>query len=724
MHRSSDLEGVAIIGMSGRFPGARNPEQLWHNLVNGVETITRFDDRELEFSVATSRRTNGRKIVSARSVLEDVDQFDAEFFGMHPREAEVIDPQHRLFLECAWEALEVAGYDPETYGGLIGVYAGLSLNTYLLFNLCRDRAFAADLAGGYQVDNYLSMLGNDKDFLPTRVSYKLNLRGPSVNVQSACSTSLVAICQACTSLLNYQSDMVLAGGVSITFPQKRNYLYQEDGMVSPDGTCRALDADAQGTVFGHGVAVVLLKRLADAVTDGDHVLAVIKGSAINNDGSAKVGYAAPSVAAQAEVIAMAQAAAGVDPDSISYVEAHGTATPLGDPIEVAALTRAFRSSGATTNGTCALGTAKTHLGHLDVAAGATGLIKTVLQLQNEKIPPLLHFKSPNPQIDLANSPFFPCTNLLEWKRSDRPRRAGVSAFGVGGTNAHVIVEEAPPLEATSASRSHQLLVLSARSENALRTMSENLAVHLEQDSTRSLPDIAFTLHRGRRSFLHRRTLVVRDTDDAIASLRSVGGRSSVTGKAPRTEPSVVFLFPGQGSQYVGMGRALYEGEPVFRGAIDSCAEILPKGRQRDFRHVLYPDASEHAEAERQLDGTSITQPAIFATEYALAKLWLSWGVKPSALIGHSIGEYVCAVLAGTFALEDALGLLATRAQLMSELPGGSMIAVRQSPSDVGSYLPSDASIAAINSPTDLYDLGSHGNDPGASRGTTREKDRL
>ncbi|HRJ74153.1 MAG TPA: type I polyketide synthase, partial [Terrimicrobiaceae bacterium] len=497
---------IAIIGMSGRFPGAPDVDAFWDNLIHGVETITRFTEAELEFSVATPEAVaNGQTFVRARGILESPDKFDPAFFGIHPREAAVMDPQHRIFLECAWEAMEMAGHEPSGYPGLIGVYAGLSLNTYLLYNLSRGTGYSARLAGNYQVGEYQAMLGNDKDFLPTRVAYKMNLRGPAMAVQTACSTSLVAVSQACAALQTYQCDMALAGGVSVTFPQRRDYLYQEDGMVSPDGTCRSFDAGAQGTVFGHGSAVVLLKRHADAVADGDNVLAVIRGSAVNNDGSGKIGFAAPSVNAQADVIAMAHAAADVEPDSISYIEAHGTGTPLGDPIEVAALTKAFRSGGSSGTGFCALGTGKTHIGHLDVAAGATGLIKTVLQLQHGVIPALLHYHAPNPRIDFAGSPFVPVAENREWPRSNTPRRAGVSAFGVGGTNAHVVLEEAPVRTFLPPPRPTQLFVLSARTASALETMAANLASHLEKHPGLPLADAAFTLARGRTALAFRRT---------------------------------------------------------------------------------------------------------------------------------------------------------------------------------------------------------------------------
>ena len=698
-NEAGSLEGIAVIGMSGRFPGAGDVHEFWRNLINGIDSISRFSQEELDFSVATGdAAAPGQKIVQARAILDNVDQFDADFFGINPREAEVMDPQHRLFLECAWESLETAGYDTGRYPGMIGVFAGCAMNTYLLYNLCKDRETAAWLCGNYQVGEYSTILGNDKDFLPTRVSYKLNLKGPSMAIQTACSTSLVAICQACSNLLTYQCDIAIAGGVSISVPQKRDYLFQDGSLISSDGACRAFDAAADGTVFGNGVAVVLLKRLADAVADGDTVLAVIKGWAVNNDGAAKVSYAAPSVEAQAGVIAMAQAAANVDPESISYVEAHGTGTPLGDPIEIAALTKAFREGGATRHGFCAIGTAKTHVSHLDIAAGATGLIKTVLQLQHGLIPPLLHFKSPNPKIDFAQSPFFPVTKTADWKPGGQPRRAGVSSFGVGGTNAHVIVEEAPKIEAAGSARTQQLLLLSARTETALKKMTENLATHLVTHPEQNLGDVAYTLQKGRKPFVYRRALVAHDVIGAVEKLRSGDAKTLVSGKSPQSEPQVVFVFPGQGAQFVEMGRGLYDTEPVFRREVDRSAEILKTFTGTDIRAVLYPVAASRPHAEIQINETAITQPAIFTIEYALAKLWLSWGIKPAVLIGHSIGEYVAAVLAETFTLENALALLAARARLMQALPGGSMLAVRLDGPTIETMLPAGAALAALNTP--------------------------
>lgn len=699
MESTQDLEGIAIIGMSGRFPGARNVEQLWENLVAGKECISRFSDEELEFSVVdTDAQAAGVRRVAARGILEDVDKFDAAFFGIYPKEAELMDPQHRIFLECAWESLESAGYNPDSYPGLIGVFAGVSLNTYLLYNLSSDGRFANQLAGNYQVGQYHAMLGNDKDFLPTRVSYKLNLKGPSMAIQTACSSSLVAISQACSSLLGYQSDMALAGGVSITFPQKRDYLYEEDGMVSVDGTCRTFDSEAKGTVFGHGCAVLLLKRLSDAVKDGDNILAVIRGSAINNDGSDKVGYAAPSVNAQADVIAMAQAAADVNPDTISYVEAHGTGTPLGDPIEIAALTKAFQEGGAKGKSYCAIGTGKPNISHLDVAAGATGVIKTVMQLQHGVIPPLLNYRSPNPKIDFANSPFFPVTRLLDWKRGEKPRRAGISAFGVGGTNAHVVLEEAPLRKPRVAASNYEVFPLSARTEPALAIMKENLANRIVSDPDIDLADVAYTLQVGRKEFDHRWIAVASSREQLIEELRS-DRASGCQSTASAGIPKCVFLFPGQGSQYVDMGWELYRDEPVYRNAVDQCAGILMAHLGRDVRHVLYPkDEKSRVEALREINQTWMTQPAIFVVEYALAKLWESRGIKPDVVIGHSIGEYVCAVLAESLGLDDALALLSLRAKLMAALPTGAMLSVRLSATEIDKLLPQGAVVAAANSP--------------------------
>jgi amino acid adenylation domain-containing protein len=692
------LEGVAIIGMAGRFPGAQSVAQFWRNQLDGVESISHFTVEELE--VPRARELSERSTyVRARSILTDIDMFDAEFFGIYPREAELMDPQHRLFLECCWQALEDAAYDPFTYQGSIGVHAGCSIPSYFLSRLCTNAEFIQSFTGGYQVGNYLEMLGNSLDFLSTRVSYKLNLRGPSFTLQAGCSTSLVAVCQAAQSLLTYQGDMALAGGVSITLPQKRGSEYQEGGMTSPDGHCRAFDADARGTVFGSGVGVVLLKRMEDAVRDGDHIYSVIRGSALNNDGSSKVGFTAPSIEGQSRVIAMAQEAAGISPDMIGYIEAHGTGTPLGDPIELAALTQAF-SARTTAKQFCALGTAKTNIGHLDVAAGVTGLINATNILHHGILPPTLHFHSPNPKFDLGNSPFFVNTKLREWKSDQRPRRAGVSAFGVGGTNAHVILEEAPVQTASDSPRPAQLLILSARTEKALEQATDNLVEHLKSQPAPHLADAAWTLQVGRRRFPHRRAAVVRDIPEAIQALSQRDPKRVRTRISTNDSASVHFLFPGQGSQHPNMGRQVYESEPVFRQAIDRCCAILLPHMGEDLRPLLYPSRAASDVENRRITDTVIAQPAIFTVEYALAQLWLSWGIRPQAMMGHSVGEFVAACLAGVFSLEDALALVAARGRMMQKVAPGGMLSVRLSESEIRARLNGhDLAIAAVNAPS-------------------------
>jgi len=689
----NSLEGIAIIGMSGQFPGAKNIDKFWHNLRNGIESVSYFTEQELAHAGVDAAVLKDPNYVKAKAVLEDIELFDASFFGFSPREAEITDPQHRFFLECAWSAIENAGYNTETFEGSISVYAGASgMNTYFLNNLYSNHDLRQSV-GDYQL-----FVANDKDFLPTRVSYKLNLKGPSVAVQTACSTSLVAICLACESLLNYKSDLAIAGGVSIMVPQQIGYLYQEGMILSPDGHCRAFDAKAQGTVIGSGVGIVVLKRLEDALADGDYIHAVIKGSAINNDGSAKVGYTAPSVNGQAEVIAEAMAMAEVEPETITYIEAHGTGTPLGDPIEIAALTQAFRAS-TQKQGFCAIGSVKTNVGHLDTAAGITGLIKTVLALKHKLLPPSLHFEVPNPEIDFTNSPFYVNAKLWEWKADSTPRRAGVSSFGIGGTNAHVVIEEAPIVETSGESRPKQLLVLSAKTSSALDTATANLLEHLKQHPDLNLADVAYTCQIGRRALGHRRMLVCCDRDDAVSALLTLEPKRVKTSFQLSRERPIVFMFPGQGAQYVNMALELYQVESVFREQVDLCSELLLPQLGLELRQVFYPNEDQAEVATQQLQQTAITQPALFVIEYALAKLWMHWGVRPQAMIGHSIGEYVAACLAGVFSLSDALALVAARGRLMQKLPGGDMLAVPLPEKEVQPLLDKQLSLAAINGPS-------------------------
>lgn len=681
---------IAIIGMAGRFAQARDLGAFWRNLRDGVESLSTLTDAEVAAVGLSPAITADPHYVRTASVLEDVELFAASFFDYLPREADLIDPQQRFFLECAWEALEDAGYDSERYAGVIGVYAGASLSTYLLNIFANPDA--TRLMSRFQI-----MIGNDKDHLATRVSYKLNLKGPSLSVQTTCSTSLVAVHLACQSLLYGECDLALAGGVSIRVPQKTGYLHQEGGISSPDGHCRAFDAQAQGTIGGNGVGVVVLKRLAEALEDGDFISGIIKGSAINNDGSLKVGYTAPSIEGQAAVIKEALAIADVEPEAITYVETHGTGTTLGDPIEIAALTKAYR---ATTQEKqfCAVGSVKTNLGHLDAAAGVTGLIKTVLALKHEMIPPSLHFERPNPKIDFQNSPFFVNARLRPWERTSRPRRAGVSSFGIGGTNAHVIVEEAPAAQESGDSRAVQLLLLSAKTQTALESATANLAAHLEQHTEADLPDVAYTLQVGRRAFKHRRIIVCRERVEAVAALRGRDAAQVSTNLCELRARSIAFSFPGQGTQYVNMGLELYRNEQAFSEQVDRCAEILRPHLGLDLRTVLYPPGGATEAAQQRLTQTDLAQTSLFVIEYALARLWMEWGVRPAAMIGHSIGEYVAACLAGVFSLEDALGLVASRGRLMQAMPAGAMLTVALGEKEVAARLTGDLSLAVVNGP--------------------------
>jgi phthiocerol/phenolphthiocerol synthesis type-I polyketide synthase E len=686
---TNSIEGIAIIGMAGRFPGAKNVDEFWENLRDGVESISFFSEQELESFGIDESVLRDPRYVKARGVLEDIELFDASFFGFNPREAEITDPQHRFFLESAWQALESSGYNSETYEGSIGVYAGAgSFNTYFLNNLYPNHQLRESV-GDFQL-----AIANDKDFLSTRISYKLNLKGPSITVQTACSTSLVAISMACQSLLNYQCDMALAGGVSIGVTQKAGYFYKEGMILSPDGHCRAFDAKAQGTVSGSGVGIVVLKRLEEAIADGDYIHAVIKGSALNNDGAFKIGYTAPSIDGQAQAIADALAIAEIPPETVSYIEAHGTGTSLGDPIEIAALTQAF-SVETKKKGFCAIGSAKSNIGHLDTAAGVTGLIKTVQALKHKLIPPSLHFEQPNPKIDFANSPFYVNTKLSEWKEGKTPRRAGVSSFGIGGTNAHVVLEEAPTVEKSGESRPSQLLVLSAKTSSALDSATVNLSEYLKQHPEENLADVAYTLQVGRRAFSHRRIVVCNDIEDGITSLDTLDKKVFTSFQESKDRP-VVFMFSGQGSQYINMSWELYQVEPTFREQIALCSEILKPHLEIDLRDLLYPSEAQAEAATNQLKQTAIAQPALFAIEYALAKLWMSWGVHPKAMIGHSIGEYVAACLAGVFSLEEGLSLVAARGKLMQQLPSGSMLAVPLPEQQVQAFLGNKLDLAVVN----------------------------
>ncbi|MGD9162843.1 MAG: beta-ketoacyl synthase N-terminal-like domain-containing protein, partial [Desulfobacteraceae bacterium] len=689
--RSEQYEPIAIIGMACRFQGIRNMEEYWLKLRDGKETISRYTDEELISAGEDPSIIKNHAYVRAGALLEDIEMFDAAFFGFSPRHAEITNPQHRIFLECAHEALERAGYTPNNR---VGVFAGSGPNRYL-----HNKSFDSSVFENN--DPFQIMISNDNNFLSTLVSYKLNLDGPSLNIQTACSTSLVATHVACQSLLNNECDLALAGGITVGRFQKRGYVYTEGGIMSPDGHCRAFDSGANGTAPGSGVGIVVLKRLKDALSDGDKIDAVIKSSAINNDGSLKVGYTAPSVERQSAVIRQAQVQAGISSDTISYVETHGTGTILGDPIEIKALTRAFRED-TQEKDFCAIGSVKTNIGHTDTAAGVAGLIKTVLALKNKQIPASLNYKEPNPEIDFENSPFYVNTELREWETNGNPRRAGVSSFGIGGTNAHVIVEEAPSLpdentRTETTSRPYHLISLSAKTPSALDMANTNLLEHLEKHLELDVSDVAYSLHVGRESFDHRRMLVCRDTDEAVELFRNGDSERVITRCKKDISQNVVFMFSGQGSQYVNMGLELYRNEQTFRDEIDFCAEFLEPELGLDLREIMFTSEDDSGKAAEQLKQTAITQPALFVIEYTLARLLMSWGIKPTAMIGHSIGEYVAACLSGVFSLEDSLTFVALRGRLIQGLPKGSMLAVELSEEELKPLLEKGISIATVNS---------------------------
>ncbi len=680
-----DTSDVAIIGMAGRFPGAATIAAFWQNLCAGVESISSFSDQDLLDAGIDPALLQHPHFVKAAPVLDGIEDFDATFFGITPREAEITDPQQRLFLECAWEALETAGYDPDTYAGAIGIYAGVGMNTYLLNNLYPNR----QISGTVGLEQLI--ISNDKDFLTTRVAYKLNLRGPAITIQTACSTSLVAVHVACQSLLSGECDLALAGGASIRVPQP-GYLYVEGSIMSPDGHCRPFDAQAKGTVFGNAVALVALKRLSDALQDGDHIVAVIKGSAVNNDGALKAGFTAPSVGGQAQVISEALGVAQIDPTTITYVEAHGTGTDLGDPIEITALTRAFGAD-ARRQPWCAIGSLKSNMGHLDRASGVAGLMKTALALHHKVIPPSLHFAQPNPRIDFAHSPFYVNTVLKPWQTSSTPRRAAVSSLGIGGTNAHVVLEESPSDAPSGTSRLWQLLLLSARTSTALDTASMNLARCLQQQPDLPLADVAYTLQVGRRRFAQRRVVLCRDHADALAVLNGMHPERVLDGVDHHLPRSIAFLFPGDGIPSSAIAADLYQTEPDFRATVDQCAAILYPHLDLDIRAVLFPSAATVPGYQPH-----VARLSLFVLDYALARLWMAWGIQPQIMLGHSMGEVVAACLAGVMTLEDALRLGVVREHLMQRVPAGAMLAVSLAPAQLEPFLEAGIDLVAVNVP--------------------------
>lgn len=685
---------IAVVGMAARLPQAHNVEQFWQNLIQGRECITRFTLKELGEAGFSKTLLSHPNFVGAWGTIDDIYSFDASLFGYSPREAELLDPQHRVFLECVWEALEDAGYNPHLYAGRIGLFAGSGATQYLFQLLSYPRI--EELAS-----TALLIHCNDKDFLTTRAAYKLNLRGPCVTTQTACSTSLVSIVLGCQSLLTYQTDIALAGGVDLAPDETTGYIAEPGGVMSPDGHCRAFDAAAKGIVGGSGVGLVVLKRLEDALLDRDTIHAVVIGFGLNNDGTARTGYTAPGFSGQVTTYSDAIAMAGINPETIGFIECHGTGTPIGDPIELSALTTAFRTHTKKSR-FCVLGSVKTNIGHVGSAAGVAGFLKAMLALKNKSIPPTLHFQSPNPSIDLDSSPFYVNTEAMDWKQEGGPRRAGVTSLGIGGTNAHIILEEAPQKTITSAfSRPWQLLVLSAHTEVALRKMTENLIGHLKSHPENSIADVAYTLQMGRQAFPHRQVLLCRDHQDAVASFEtSASGRIFSGHSDSNTAEFLAFLFPGYGSQYVYMGRHLYLHEPAFRDAVNQCVALLSPRLGVDLTALLYPPDVAATQPARQFDQIKYTHPALFIIEYALAKLLMQWGLQPKAMIGHSLGEYVAACLAGVFSLENALSMVSFRAELMQQLPPGSMLAVSLSEKDLRQFIEPRVglSLASVSGP--------------------------
>jgi phthiocerol/phenolphthiocerol synthesis type-I polyketide synthase E len=686
---------IAIIGLACRFPGARNATEFWANLEAGRESIRDVSEEEYLAAGGDPAVLKDPYLVRVESDFSGIDCFDARFFDYSPTEAELLDPQQRMFLECGYHALEDAGYHATRYPGVVGVFAGANESHYYLDNLYPWLAGASA-----SVVSLAVRMANVPGMLSTRLSYQLGLRGPSVFVQTTCSTSLVAVHLACQDLLNYGADMALAGGVALNPALRRGYRYVPDGPYSPDGRCRAFSADAAGMSAGNGIGLVVLKRLVDALADRDHIRAVIKATAINNDGDRKVGVTAPSVQGQTEVIVAAQELAQVSAGEISYLEAHGTGTKVGDPIEVAALTEAFSRS-TDRRQFCALGSVKTNIGHLDAAAGIASLIKTVLALEHQIIPPSLNFARPNPLIDFANSPFWVVTTATPWQPGIGPRRAGVSSFGFGGTNAHAIVQEAPPRPMAQRSPAWSILPLAAKTPDALGTMTSELSSYLRAHSELDIVDVAHTLQCRSGPFPYRSTTVCRSTDEAAEML--LGGESD-TGQAETTDRPVAFLFPGAGAHYGRMGLDLYRSEPVYRTVIDRSAEILAPVLGYDLRSVLHTEQDNPPDGTTLLDGDGTTRrsaayPAVVATEYALATLLLSRGVRPTGLLGYSLGEYAAACLAEVFSLEDVLPLVAECERLIASVGGLALSVQLDAQQCAARYLSEQLSLAAINAST-------------------------
>jgi phthiocerol/phenolphthiocerol synthesis type-I polyketide synthase E len=696
--------GIAVVGMAGRFPGANSTSEFWNNLRRGEESIVTLTEDELIAAGVGEKALANQAYVKRAALLDGIDEFDAEFFGFTPQAARMMDPQHRLFLQCVWHALEDAGYDPTEIEGSVGVYGTSSASGYLLHNLMSHHDVHAIIGQGATFEMVSLSLQNDKDHLATRVAHQFNLRGPALSVQTACSSSLVAVHLACQSILDGECDMALAGGASIRVPHRVGYWYEPGSMVSPTGHCRPFDVLADGTIFGSGVAAVVLKPLEAAIDDGDRIHAVIRGSAVNNDGSTKMTYAAPNAVGQAEAIAEAHAVADIDASSVSYVETHGTGTPLGDPIEIEGLRRAFDVSDRPRPGPCVVGSVKSNIGHLETAAGMAGLVKTILCLKHRAIPATLHFTSVNPQLHLDRAQFVVRSEYGPWEW-DGVRLAGVSSFGVGGTNAHVVLEEAPTVSESETQFKPQVLLLSARTTDTLEQSRAALAAELSGPDPLNMSDVAFTL-AGRRKEDRRMALVVEDQAHAAQVLTAPEHDNVFIGESVTVESEggrVAFVFPGQGAQYIGMARGLYEAEPVFAQYFDRCTAAFDEELRFDLRAEIFEGSA------RSIERTDRAQPALFAVEYALAKLVECYGVRAAALAGHSIGEYVAATLAGVFDLPTVVKAVSVRARLMHAAPRGVMVAVALSPDAIAEHLTPDVDVAAVNEPGGCVIAGSEEN---------------
>jgi len=692
-NQNVSVTDVAIIGMNGRFPQSRSVNEFWNNIEAGKECITYLSDEDLKNIGVDEAELNHPNYVKAEPIVEDVDCFDAEFFGYNAKEAIMMDPQHRLFLESAWSALEDAGCNPDIYPGKVGVFAGCGISGYLFRILRSMESFDQGLQRLFH--------GNSNDYLSTKVAYKLNLKGPALSIQTACSTSLVAVHTAYQQLISYQTDVSIAGGVSVKIPQSEGYLYEEGGIFSPDGHCRPFDAKGAGTTFGSGVGTIVMKRLDEALKDGDQIYSIIKGTAVNNDGAQKVGYTAPSAEGQSEVVAEALSMADVSSSDIRYIETHGTGTHMGDPIEVDALKQVFENGKK-----CALGSVKANIGHLNAASGIAGLIKTVMALKNKKIPPLTNFNEINPNIKLDDSSFYINRKLEEWEDEEIPRRAGVSSFGIGGTNAHLILEEAPLTDETFTKQNTHVLPISAKTDAALDQLSEDMQSYLQENNHIKIAEAANTLQSGRKHFQFRRALLMNEHEsDNVDRKQSFEVNNIEHVKAGHEISSIVFTFPGQGSQYSEMSKALYNQEEEYKRHVDYCSDILKPLLNLDLRDVLFPSSNDIDENHQLLLNTNITQPALFVVQYSLSKLLMKWGIKPKAMIGHSIGEYVAACLAGVFSLEDALRLVTKRGSIVQSIPKGKMVSVFASLDDVKAILPTSLSIATINSHSNLVIAG-------------------